>query len=89
MLTIPSIRCVAQKRARSPGSPYQAVTLQASQSLRAKFTCMSRSDDVHIATKQCLWPIKCAHGQKVGPQVPWLTMPSSLWAAHICRLPPG
>ena len=29
--TIPSVRCVTQNRARSPGSPYAAVTSQASQ----------------------------------------------------------
>ena len=49
--TIPSVRCVAQKRARSPGSPYEAVTLQASQISRVKHTCTSRHDDAHEAAK--------------------------------------
>ena len=50
---MPSVRCVTQKRGRSPGSPYEAVTLQASQVLLVTHTCTSGSDDGHLAAKLC------------------------------------
>ena len=66
--TIPSVQCVTQKRARSPGSPYVAVMLHASHLLFPKLTCTSRSDEEDEAAN--LWPTKYAHSQKEGPQVP-------------------
>ena len=52
-LTIPFVRCVTQKRARSSGSPNVASTSQASHLLLTTSTCASKSDEVHEAADLC------------------------------------
>ena len=87
--TIPSVRCVTQKRARSPGSPYVAIKLQASHFLLVKHTCMSRSGCV----KQQTFSWRLTHVPTAQIRIlkaPFSrTMPSSLCLAHICPLPPA